>query len=493
MNTHRTAENLEMRTSNGSTHRLPVALAPLLVLAALAVIAAAASGAPTVSITSPAEAATINSGTIVITLDVQNFALNGSAMGMANVAGEGHYHLKLDGALQKMDAQLTTFINDVAEGAHVVTVELASNDHTELGINDTVNVTISSGAPRIKILSPAPSASLPLNFTVVTIWASNFTMVGVGTTMVNVAGTGHWHLSLDGTLVTMESVVKGNISGMSAGSHTIRAEFVNNDHSPLADPVMDEVTVTVVGAKPSITMVTPAAGATINGNTTTVTVTVVNFTLSAAHVGQAPVEGEGHWHVFVDGVYSGFSATNTVSVTNLSVGDHVIKVGLYNNDHSSLPVDFSAQVTVHVAAAAAPSVVITAPPTGTEVTGTTLNLTLTVANFTLVTVGSTSVNVLNSGHIHVLVDGVVVQMVSTASVSLTNLTVGSHTIRAELANNDHSAISGASNSSTITVVVKAATVTPAPKGFLPGFESVWAVAALGAVAAIALVRRRRVA
>jgi hypothetical protein len=449
------------------------------------------AGAPKVTITSPAPTSTVNSSSVALTFTVANFTLDGSKVGQAPELGIGHWHLYIDGVYTGYGATLTALAVHLAPGTHVLSVELHNNDHSDLTWPpfDTVTVTVPTGAPWLSITSPAASATLPFNFTVVSVNIANFTLVGVGTTAVNAAGSGHWHLYVDGTLVTMSSALTAVASGLAPGVHTLRVELANNDHSALIDLVADEVMVTAVGASASITITAPAQGATIFGNSTTVTVTVANFALSPAHVGTAPVEGEGHWHVLVDGVYQGFSATTSAVVTGLTVGDHTLRVELHNNDHSALAVDVFAVVTIHVAGA--PTVRIVSPATGTEVTGGTMALTLETSNFTLVAVGSTTINAAGSGHIHVLVDGVVAQMVSTTAVSLTNLTVGSHTIRVELVNNDDSPVAGASNSSTITVTVKEATTPPAPKGFLPGFESVAALGAVAAVAGIMLARRRR--
>jgi hypothetical protein len=450
------------------------------------------SGAPKVTITSPGASSTVNSSSVVLNFTVANFTLDGSKVGQPPEAGIGHWHLYVDGVYTGYGATLSATAVHLAPGTHVLSVELHNNDHSDLTwpAFDSVTVTVPAGAPWIAITAPAAASTVPLNFTAVTVTVANFTLIPVGTA-ANAVGQGHWHLYLDGALFTMSASLSEVVTGLSAGSHTVRVELVSNDHNALAAPVTDEVTFSVGGLVPSIRLLSPSPGAIIYGNATALTVLVTNFTLSAAHVGQAPVAGEGHWHVFVDDVYSGFSATSSFDLTGLAVGDHTLKVELYNNDHSELGMDVVAQVTVHVGAV--PSVRFTSPANGANITGTTLDLTFALSNFTLVVVGSTSVNAAGAGHLHVLVDGVLVQMLSTTSATLTNLSVGTHTIRVEISNNDHSDIALSTNSSTITVTVAAATTAPPPKGFLPGFEGAWAFAAVAAVAGLALVRRRRLA
>lgn len=117
----------------------------------------------------------------------------------------------------------------------------------------------------------------------------------------------------------------------------------------------------------------------------------------------------------------------------------------------------------------------------------------TVADFALdgAAIGSTQ-NVQGRGHVHVLVDGDLVEMTASGSLELGDLGVGTHTVRVELRNNDHSALGPAVyDEATVTVTANgptAATVGADPTWL---FWILAIVIAMIAAAAAVLYRRRR--
>lgn len=119
---------------------------------------APAAAAPTISITSPINGASLLAGNVTVSVAVNNFNVV-DKQGQTNVPGEGHLHYYLDVAAPTTPGQVAippsgtwvhvattsyTFSN-VGAGTHTVAVELVNNDHTPLVPpvvgNITINVT----------------------------------------------------------------------------------------------------------------------------------------------------------------------------------------------------------------------------------------------------------------------------------------------------------------------------------------------------------------
>jgi hypothetical protein len=96
---------------------------------------------------------------------------------------------------------------------------------------------------RLEILSPTP------NEVTGTTVAVRFAVIGatVSPPAKNklVPNEGHIHVSLDGKLVVMSYGTSTQLNGLSAGVHTLQAEFVANDHLPFANRVITDVIFTV--------------------------------------------------------------------------------------------------------------------------------------------------------------------------------------------------------------------------------------------------------
>lgn len=169
---------------------------------------------------------------------------------------------------------------------------------------------------------------------------------------------------------------------------------------------------------PSISIVSPAPGATVRGAAIPLSVAISNFRLECANVGKtnAPM-GEGHIHVMVDGLdmahlISPYCTKNiSFSGQGLSAGKHMLTVALANDAHviSSLPVTIpftyvpsGSNALPGSMAGGKPSVRILSPKNGASV-AKRFNLILAVSHFDLSCNLEGKRDVAGWGHIHVFV------------------------------------------------------------------------------------------
>lgn len=109
-----------------------------------------ASTAPGVSATAAPDTLAADEMT-TLTITTTNFILDPAAVGMANEAGHGHYHVYLDNETGAnylaADAAATVMVTIPAgttAGPHTLKVQLFENDHTPLSpeVSAVVNITI---------------------------------------------------------------------------------------------------------------------------------------------------------------------------------------------------------------------------------------------------------------------------------------------------------------------------------------------------------------
>ena len=192
----------------------------------------------------------------------------------------------------------------------------------------------------------------------------------------NVAGEGHLHYFLDvaapttpgkpaipaagSTWAATNSTVY-TFQNVTAGTHTLSVELVNNDHTPLNPAVVQTITFTT-DDNPRIKIVNPGNGYVIKTGNITITTDVTHFTL-ADKLGQANVPGEGHIHYYMDvmppdtpgkpaippaGSVWAPSASPTHTFTDVPVGIHHFYVQLVNNDHTPLQPDQTDEIQLFI-------------------------------------------------------------------------------------------------------------------------------------------------
>jgi outer membrane protein assembly factor BamB len=231
------------------------------------------STAPAVKIVSPTEGSSVAAGDITVTAEATNFNFV-NKLGQANVAGQGHLHFFLDvdaptaqgqpavtgaGTYAAVAASTYTWKN-VAAGTHTLSVELVNNNHTPLNppVVQKVTITVDTN-PRITITSPTNGKIQKAGSVTINVSVSDFDLVDkLGST--NVAGQGHIHYFLDVQPPTTQGQPAVTTAGTYAataatsytwtnvptGIHTFYVELVNNDHTPLANPVIAQIQVYLI-------------------------------------------------------------------------------------------------------------------------------------------------------------------------------------------------------------------------------------------------------
>ena len=234
---------------------------------------------------------------------------------------------------------------------------------------------------------------------------------------------------------------------------------------------------------PTVSIASPIAGSTVTVDamqSSPVVFATENFSLKPPGTAGCGV-GCGNVHLFIDGdacTPAGSAANNAGAVSPLAaqfgacatpIGSHKITLGLYNNDDTPLldasgaKITASVSVTTKTPNSGVPSVVLTMPANHSTVTlGTDVNksvpISFTTENFTLAAVGTPSCGT-GCGHVHVLIDNAACNASGqtfnaegsaspiSALFAFCPVATGMHTVSAELHNNDHTPVSGASASS----------------------------------------------
>ena len=84
-----------------------------------------------------------------------------------------------------------------------------------------------------------------------------------------------------------------------------------------------------------IEFTTPVNGDSVAAGPLFIRVDITGLRMNCNAVGGAHVDGEGHWHVYLDGAYQAFSCTDnvTIDLTGVSSGKHTLVASLRQNNH----------------------------------------------------------------------------------------------------------------------------------------------------------------
>ena len=288
------------------------------------------------------------------------------------------------------------------------------------------------GTPLVAITSPAFGATINASAVQLSMTIQNFEISqDVGGSAHD--GMGHYHIYVDDAYRDFGTDLNSAwATRLSPGSHTIKIELVNNDHTSLNPVISDTVQITVAASSPYVSLDSPGFGDTLNTSTWPLAVSVNDFTLDPGNIGGGNIAGHGHYHVYVDGVYVDATANPNYTLLRQDTGDHIVEVVLAENDHTEL--DSRDYVRVN-SPPNRPSMTITSPPPGENV-GTNFTATVAIENFTLSgNVGGAAAP--GEGHWHLFLDDSYVNYSTSNDLSVSGVGLGQHVLRAELYNNDH--------------------------------------------------------
>jgi plastocyanin len=235
---------------------------------------------------------------------------------------------------------------------------------------------------------------------------------------------------------------------------------------------------------PTLEIVSPHTGNTIESSDITVTVKIENFTLDCSLLGAPDQDGVGHLLAFVDGAtvaqLTNFycSETFTIPGDGLTPGGHDIAVVLASNSHvpnmetaQVVRIDFQPILPVPLPVenyTGDPGLTLISPQDGDTVSSS-FDVQVKPSNFIASSTLVGKTNVAGYGHYHVWVDteempsslaGLVLMPGTNAfTINLSAWGDGEHTIRIEPAQNDH-AMYDPATSVTFTVTVEADAASP---------------------------------
>lgn len=399
---------------------------------------------PQITITAPEDGATIPDGSLELSFTVQDFQLDLSAPA---AEGVGHVNVYDNGVLLGSTDQLTYGVSGLT-GQHVLEVRLAGNDQQEIGVSDTV--TVNSTAPMVSILSPAEGTALVGSSVEMEVGLSSFVIDPLGSG--NQAGHGHLHVWVDGVFFDESlDATRVLVTRMAEGSHTVKVQLVQNDHTPVQEGGtcgVDNLSCaerTFVAGSLDLAfeeVASPYASATVP-----VFIVSANFFIIKPTGTNLP--GKGHVHIYVDGDFVAEGMEVYTFAYHVAAGTHTLEIRAVANDHTELGVVDSRRIEV---AADRTDVVIDSPLDGATV-NQICPLSIHADNFLLVDPTTNPNPTPGEGYYQVVVDQLFTYNGWDPSITADLLGSGSHIVHVELVTSDGNSVEPYVSSEPITLTV----------------------------------------
>ena len=239
--------------------------------------------------------------------------------GRATGSGYGTYnpYISINSSTWTQQSQTVTCANSLPNGEFILSVQSTFADLGHLQVDD---VTITSGStlpPTITITSPTNAGTVFSSNVSVMFTVANFVVGNPGAGI-----NGHIHYTVDGgSPVMYYSTTPIAVNGLTAGSHTVVLNLVDNSHLPLVPPVSATVTFTVDLTPPPITTIYQIEYTTdVSGNSP-----YMDSTVNTAGIVTAS-NASGYFIQSGTGPWSGLYVYDNLHPT--LIGDSVILTGL---------------------------------------------------------------------------------------------------------------------------------------------------------------------
>lgn len=198
--------------------------------------------APRVKILSPGQGATVNSSSVELQIETQNYN-----------SGRWHAYVNtLEGEPTGIGSDPTNVVTRVPAGRHEVFVRLHHSDGSpfEPEIIDRLQVSIPDTAPRIQIVSPSENSETTRSPTI-QVQATNFTIDGNAAGGENQDGVGHLHVYVDGYdsgHMWQEGYASTiTLNQIPTGTRDVYVRLMNNDHTSIEPKIVDRIRLNVTG------------------------------------------------------------------------------------------------------------------------------------------------------------------------------------------------------------------------------------------------------
>ncbi len=297
--------------------------------------------APTIAITSPADGDRLEAAaTLTVVVEVSAARLAPELQGQTPTADLPDpltpvlWSLFVDDLLRGTGGGPILVAEGLGPGSHTLRAELVDTLGEPLvpAVSTEVSVQLIAGEATVVMTQPTEGEVLSPSGFLVEYDVAGFLLNSASIGQPNQLGVGHALIKLDGSLVATDADGQAFVSSPSTGSHELSVVLVNNDGSDLDPVVADVIDITV--AEPAVVITSPVG--TSGGGDVPVEYEVSNFTLDPTNINGTPVDGRGHAHVYVDGLYRGLDATGSFTVPDVDGCTHVARVELAAAGHEEL-------------------------------------------------------------------------------------------------------------------------------------------------------------